>query len=275
MKTFDTHRHSSAHYRFAQLKIDGFFIQVNRNLLGALQCVTKGYNNVDLSFLKGFYQFENLGKYETLQCELWKPGQPASYVSTGIATKDADMRLDVHGVKSVVGTREHETYFNKCLEAQSEFCAELDLPFVGFFDRENCSSSMGKWHSVDTFDEEWIKAQGVEGVVLKGGGNEPLKVKPFTTCDLVVVDVKPGNEGKYFGMIGSLTCATADGIVVANVSGMTDEERAALSVAHDNGRLLGTIVEVKYQKVGAKGKLRHPSFVRIRTDKFVADTVLA
>ena len=54
------------------------------------------------------------------------------------------------------------------------------------------------------------------------------KHKNERTIDLIVVGIKDG-KGKFEGMCGSLQCALADGRVVANVSGMDDEVRAAIS----------------------------------------------
>ena len=63
-------------------------------------------------------------------------------------------------------------------------------------------------------------------------------------------------------MCGSLQCALADGRVVANVSGMDDEVRAAIS-----GEDAYRVCEVKYERVGSGGKLQHPRFVAWRDDK--------
>ena len=40
-----------------------------------------------------------------------------------------------------------------------------------------------------------------------------------------------------------------------------------LDVSEDRGAYLGKVIEVRYQYIGDKGRLRHPNFVRWRDDK--------
>lgn len=110
----------------------------------------------------------------------------------------------------------------------------------------------------------------VEGVVLKDSHYDKWwKVKECRTCDAFVVGDKDG-DGKYLGMMGSLVVSVLKNgkpVEVANVSGMSDDERLMLTAMLDDGLLLGRVIEVEYQYLGAKGRLRHPRFVRLRDDK--------
>lgn len=106
---------------------------------------------------------------------------------------------------------------------------------------------------------------GLEGYVIKQYNYQGwTKLKQQCTVDCVVTDLVPG-LGKYAGQTGSLTVSLLkDGkfVVVANVSGMDDETRRLIT-----SQDLGRVVEVEYQELGSRGKLRHPRFVRWRDDK--------
>jgi ATP-dependent DNA ligase len=116
---------------------------------------------------------------------------------------------------------------------------------------------------------------GAEGVMLKNPDSyyhldsRPTqtwyKVKKFTTTDAVVVSYDEG-EGKYAGQIGAIVFMLEDGRV-GRCSGMDDATRRDIS---DNRRdFLGAWMEIRY--FGGVGRdkegLRHPQFVRFRSDK--------
>lgn len=108
--------------------------------------------------------------------------------------------------------------------------------------------------------------RGYEGWVLKDSNYTGWhKLKAVATVDCIVTAVKPG-LGKFIGQVGALVVGVLrpDGTVreVANVSGMTDDQREQMSAAD-----IGRVVEVAYQYVGAGGRLRHPRFKRWRDDK--------
>lgn len=132
----------------------------------------------------------------------------------------------------------------------------------------------------------------LEGLVVKACCvEEPLwfKVKGEATDDVVVldsVDANFGLTGKFDGQVGSLVVGVACrecapgaeskghecwefpfGRVreVAQVGGMEDAERLEMTARRDD--LPGRVCEIKFQRVGAKGRLRHPRFVRWRDDE--------
>lgn len=249
-------------YRFAQLKRDGFYVAVSKNDAGLVQYVSKNGNPLRLMHLPVHGGLVvNMPRNALLICELWKPGEPASYISSGIASSDPDMILECHGVANGVN------HMAPLCEAAT-FARRCSINFVPYYDRRNSPLSMGRWYGLEDVD---LKAHDCEGLVLKNRqyGDE-VKWKPKHVRDLAIVDATAG-KGKFEGLIGALVCATRDGTVVANVSGMTDSVRAALTVAHENGQLVGRIAEVEFQYVASRGKLRHPVFLRLRDDKDVAD----
>jgi ATP-dependent DNA ligase len=129
--------------------------------------------------------------------------------------------------------------------------------------------ALSDWCDIESMAKSTLEATlraplptDVEGYVFKDGNLTGwAKWKPTRTADLVVTGLTPG-RGKYAGLIGSLECSLWGGPVVADVSGFTDAERAALGP-----HVIGQVVEVAYQYVGARGRLRHPRFVRWRDDK--------
>lgn len=109
-----------------------------------------------------------------------------------------------------------------------------------------------------------------EGFILKKDIAYPAwyKFKVEQTSDLVILGFTAGT-GKYKGKIGAIICgAIVSGKLteVAKVSGMVEEIRFSLT-----NEDIGRIVEVRYQEIASRGKLRHPRFVRFRNDKVEPD----
>lgn len=100
-----------------------------------------------------------------------------------------------------------------------------------------------------------------EGIVLKHGWYYGWwKVKPVETADVVIIGLKDG-KGKYEGMVGSLILGL-EGQPIGKCSGMNDETREAITDAD-----IGRVVEVHYDRLTSKGKLRFARFEGWRDDK--------
>jgi DNA ligase-1 len=117
---------------------------------------------------------------------------------------------------------------------------------------------------------ESYREEGHEGIMIKqvhtpyGGrrSHDWMKMKGEETVDVRVFGLERG-QGKYRTMLGAL-------IVVYNgrkvkVSGMTDAQRTEWW-KHPK-RIIGKMIEVRFQHVTEQGSLRHPRFVRLRPDK--------
>jgi ATP-dependent DNA ligase len=105
-----------------------------------------------------------------------------------------------------------------------------------------------------------------------------LKVKVEETLDAVITGYKPG-QGKYFGTIGAIVFSQfdADGNLVERgaCSGMDDATR--YEIGNNRDEFLGKVIEVKhfgYVSEAEVDGLRHPNFVRFRTDKAAKDCVI-
>jgi DNA ligase OB-like domain len=101
-----------------------------------------------------------------------------------------------------------------------------------------------------------------EGLVLRQG-NHWIKVKPNETHDVAITGFVEG-RGKHIGRLGYVT--TAKGAVG---SGFSDTERDELWAEAKAGQLVGQMIEVSCLEITPDGQFRHPSFVRMRSDKIV------
>jgi DNA ligase-1 len=90
-----------------------------------------------------------------------------------------------------------------------------------------------------------------------------LKVKDSDTIDGEIVDVVEGS-GKCAGMAGCVIvrCGRRN---VSVGTGMDDATRRELLA--NRSQLIGKVAEVDFQMKTPKGSLRHPVFVRVRSDK--------
>lgn len=122
----------------------------------------------------------------------------------------------------------------------------------------------------DTVLLSYINEHRLEGLVLKA---DPWhcwwKLKPIQTVDAIVLEVLEG-VSRNSGRLGSLKIGVIDGSggihCLGNVgTGFSDSQRDAFW--RDDGIHEGDVVEVSFDSVGARGKLRFPRFIRLRTDK--------
>jgi sporulation protein YlmC with PRC-barrel domain len=227
--------------KYAHLKYDGYFCKLVFN--DWPRFYSKNDNEFEVGRLSE--SMFRLPAESIVLGELIAPGKMASYVPTAIKRRE-ELRFiafAVHGIE--------------LLEETGLWCIKHGIEFAPYYGpRESCGSHwLGEFSGVPDL-------RGTEGIVFKDGAwTNWRRYKPTKTIDLIVDDITDG-DGKYIGLVGSLVCKTAEGDVVANVSGFTDEERFELS-----SKDIGRVVEVAYQYVGSKKKLRHPRFVRFRDDK--------
>lgn len=119
-------------------------------------------------------------------------------------------------------------------------------------------------------------SRGEEGIVLKSLNRKYydtgayIKAKRFETKDVVVYDFDYGH-GKYAETVGALKCGyydpTTNSIVhITDVNCGTDQDRAEWLQGFKDGSRVNAVIEVKCQQV-TKSSLRHPVYLRYRTDK--------
>jgi len=137
---------------------------------------------------------------------------------------------------------------------------------------------------VDNFEQAQLLfnealSDGEEGVIVKNGDSPwedkrskyQVKMKAELEADLLVTEWNEGT-GRIEGLMGSVTCVSADGGLEVHVgSGFNDEDRKMVA-----GDIVGKIITVKYNEViqdknKDKKSLFLPIFEEIRLDKNVAD----
>lgn len=176
-------------------------------------------------------------------------GNHATDVSRALAT---GARLDL--IVFAIPSLEH----TEILHVLNDLCAYWYLTFTQYrpFAKDDIA--------VRLLDS--CRSTGWEGVVLKVANYVGwYKLKVENTCEAFVTGFIDG-KGKHLGLIGSLRVSVLDGEIekeIATVGGFTDSERVEIEEDLDMRR----VCEVKYQNVGANGRLRHPRFVRWRNDR--------
>lgn len=170
-------------------------------------------------------------------------------------------------------------YNTRKFYAQSFVRAVGNTNFVRFIESENIKS----------LDEAYsfyakMRAQGEEGAVIKNlssiwrddktGSKDMIKLKHSFECDLAVTGWNYGDEtGKWANGVGSVNMESSCGKLKVKMSGLTDEQRA-----WDWDMMEDEIVTVEAESVSkAKTDKLHslylPSFIEVREDKTVADSL--
>lgn len=270
-KPFDRERHYIPQY--AHAKLDGIRIKVQREQLyrgeGELQFITS--NGIDIEpqlreqdWFRGLCNDFPQGECNLiLDCELTSQ-HGFEYVKTALAEGyELDLRPFATTALPV----------DAPLDDVQLWCMNtLGLSVPLYFDRVNYDGDDPEFDHTD--DDMWLdylshhaQQAGYEGWVFKDGNYlNWLKMKPVMTVDLIVVGAKDGNNANL-GLLGSLELATTEGFIVCNCSGMTADERVDLTNLWTRKQLMGRIVEVAYDRVSSRGRLRFPRFKRMRDDK--------
>jgi hypothetical protein len=218
--------------------------------------------------------------------ELHVMGMTASAVKTALKSgrengwnDDLSNRLRFTAFRVVYDTKKYHAFNHHCQLREWGFHTPMMLP-------RPYTRLIMSWDPgivpIDYLDRK-ARDHKFEGWVIKEQTKEGediswWKYKCESTVDLFVTGWKEG-DGKYLGLVGALICSAvrlnSDGsretVEVASVSGMTDEERENITEMNDKGELIGQVVEVKFQCVASKGRLRHPRFLRFRDDKLAQE----
>ena len=289
-------------YRYLTIKFDGIWCEIYKGKTG-LQAITSTPTNITKK-LRNQPWFRRLGvrwsdapsgstfySENRIYGELISPGKPASHVSSALARNEP-----------LVFVMFASSYFVadaplEVVENMADFLGLLSSPYLRLLTTPALNHTQIKSACVGTLTQNPITPgemygmlgagihkektllaigdrlqENAEGYVFKNGNKlDWAKWKPSPTIDCYVTGVTMGN-GKYAGTIGSVQVSVYSqdrlGVcVIADVSGMTDDERETMRELHRYGALCGQVIEVAYQYVGSRGRLRHPRFVRFRDDK--------
>jgi len=145
------------------------------------------------------------------------------------------------------------------------------IEFVNYF-KEEFESPL----QIDELIDNYVKRK-FEGVVFKLPTSPYvptrsaywIKGKKINTLDLLVVKVIKSKE--HPGQIQAIVCRLSkkENIVQPVGSGLSNLQRREWYLHPEE--IVGKIVEVKFHEFTADGKLRQPTFIRIRNDKTVPD----
>lgn len=236
-------------YPFMQLKYDGHYVEISRNE-SFIKVVTRiGTDITDKVKFALLNVYRGLPEGVTIAGEIYVPGGDSSMVKS----YPANLRFVGFAINSVHG----EGYDKASLHFLAHCFAGWGIPFADFV-------TICEGDAMLAMAEKSVGGD-IEGVVFKRGNTwDVAKWKPKKTIDLIICGYEDG-QGKYFGQVGNIILKTCEGYHVAKASGFSDEVR--LEISCNRRGYMGKIVEIEYQKVLSRGRLRHPRFKRFREDK--------
>lgn len=222
--------------------------------------------------------------------------------ATSGLTRKFDSHPDALGINYYVWDRLSIEQFEakECFEplhrrkmSLAELILQINHPQITFVE-----SAIGETHEDIVEAAREYKAEGNEGIVIKAWdglyefkkSNVWLKWKPdfqedglkeMKEGDFRITGLKPG-RGKHAGRAGALYIEgylQDDGNISPDPedggqkitgrvgTGPSDPERIQFQKWHDEGTLVGRVVEVRYQELSKDGSVRFPVFHRLREDK--------
>jgi ATP-dependent DNA ligase len=259
---------------YIQPKLDGFRCVYKDGLLWSR--TGKPFGNKNL--IKHFEDLQRVKNY-VLDGELYIHGIPFQQLTSILNTEEAKLPSEVkYFVYDCIPNKDWEQQKTKLIyEKRLSLIRETLNDKVANYKKvidvstDLCSNA----GDVINFYKEHLK-QGYEGSMLKDPNGfyrwkrvtvksgEMLKLKPFKSVDLEVVDIYAG-EGKFEGIAGGIICKYNNSTVSVG-SGFDILTRKALAQTPNN--FIGKTVEIKYfEKTEDGNSLRFPIFERWREDK--------
>lgn len=116
---------------------------------------------------------------------------------------------------------------------------------------------------------EGLVLKSIESIYKKERCIDWVKVKEFDTIDAVVLETEKG-KGALKNVVAKLICSyynkdIGEDIIFSVGSGLNDKLRNEWT--EDKNKIIGKVIEVKYQELFDDGLPRFPVFIRIRDDK--------
>ena len=228
LKVKEVRKNYDTRANYAQVKRDGYRLQITRNPAGVVKCWTrkpKDWTNLVRDLPQAQVLWTRLSEPCILHAELWMEDTPATSVITHIKAGSSRVRLSVFSVERAVPAEASIT------EA-SRWCDKQGLNFIPYFVREQRDvGCLGTFTSILDLPKPY---GDIEGYVFKDFNGQEVgegwqKFCPVKKINLVVTGWKPGTIGKqYEGQVGSLTCSDRNGKVVCDTSGFNQELRKQL-----------------------------------------------
>lgn len=188
---------------FAQAKLDGHWLSVERVSMSTVRCLTRTPTELDLAWVPSLKNaWSRLPIGQTLHGELWVPGRRASQVKSCLARRDVSVRFTAFSVATMAS--------HAPLSLVNEMCALWGFDFAPWWwTREHATVEQHLTHAQDAMLDLGHSHRCAEGVVFKDGNTmNEVKYKPTRTMDLVVTGVKDAAlTSKNLGLVGSITGA--------------------------------------------------------------------
>lgn len=274
-KPFDPLKHIIP--RYAHAKLDGIRLKIQRELLGEgrgpVQFITSNGIDIERQLITQEWWPEVVERFPRGEMNIIVDAELTSehgfeYIKTALANGER-LKLEPFATTALEPSAPLD-------DVSAWMWDHFRLSIPPYFDRVNYDSDDEDFDHRN--DDAWLKMldhhaihNGFEGWVFKDGNYlNWLKRKPVMTIDLIVKGAKDGNNANI-GLLGSLELMTTEGHVVCNCSGMTHDQRLDLTNMWAKKDLFGRIIEVAYDRVSSKGRLRFPRFKRIRDDKIASE----
>ncbi|PHR92011.1 MAG: hypothetical protein COA69_09605 [Robiginitomaculum sp.] len=192
--------------------------------------------------------------------ELHSPGVPATSVPTMIAENDPRLRMTVLSIDLWC----HQDFTDKTWSEVQAVCEIHGLEAVPTTER--CPPRVFSTEEVENLKQQAIDL-GIEGWITRVEHQLTLcKIKPTRTIDVVVTDWDLGTN-RNAARLGSVRMGvyTDEGLKDLGSCGIgfNDEDR----LEYSRNPLTGKVIEVEYDDLAAKGKLKFARFLRVRDDK--------
>ena len=246
--------------RYCSIKLDGNWTAVHVSPYGEVSVWTRKNINITAKVRHNMWYncFELYVKGpQWIIGELWGQNVPCSSISSHLAERLPleFIAFDVRGYEP--------------LEVAKKYCNKRNIEFVPFFRNDVAHKELTfcELRCKDMYSRMQQRHTPADGLVFSDGCNlNCRKWKPSKTIDLVFVGINAGKKGgKHEHGVGTISLRTAEGHLIARASGMSNAERKY--ILNNTQLLKGQVVEIRYMGIGTQGKLRHPVFVRFRTDK--------
>jgi DNA ligase-1 len=260
---------------YVQPKLDGFRAIYHPDH-GFISRSGKSFRNKNLE--EYFKSLKQLGSF-VLDGELYIKGEPFQNLTSTVNKEGAEinnLKYYVYDCVPLVSFDKQEAKdlpYEVRIRTLRKVLNEDIQDYVKVIDLQTDLVSSPK--EIKDLYSDYLK-QGYEGVIIrrKDGnykfgrstlrGGELIKLKPFQSADLPVIDFYEG-EGQFEGSLGGIICMLNNGLNVRVGSGFTIDNRR--DIWDNKDKYFGKTVEVKYMEETEDGNLRHPIFMRWREDK--------
>jgi len=260
IKEWNSEKHTNINY--VQEKKDGYMVEIIKFIDGGY--AIRGKRQDYTEKMLAIPQFEHIRNMPNGTCvlgELYAEGGQATDVITALNEKWESLRYCAFAMPEWKGLDITERKSLELINVQLEEMG-FETPWTGLFD-----------DSTEEYLLLLIEYKKWEGVVLKESHMSGwYKFKPVKTVDVVVTGWEMSYNGMFYGEMGALRVSvyTEDGQLkeIAKVGGgFTPEQRKQFTREYTVGR----VIEVAYQDLQSKGRLKFPRFIRFRDDKEMSE----